>query len=77
MMARPKLSYSDNIFQLCSAAFSVVSNLKRVGCGDGDGSDSISVIMVNGFAGHSSVYVRWVTFCCVWGFYISLSFAIC
>ena len=54
MMALPRLLSSDKICQLCSAAAQDVSNLKRVGCGGGEASPSISLITVNGFDGHSS-----------------------
>ena len=64
-IALPRLSSSDNIFQLCSAAAEDVSNLKRDGCGVGEGSLRISRITVNGFWGHSSVRVESLCVCVV------------
>ena len=52
VLARPRWSYSERIFQLCFAASSDVSNLKRAGCNEGDVYPRISVMIVNGFLGH-------------------------
>ena len=55
MIALPRLSSSDRMLQLCSAALSVVVNRKRDGCGEEDGADRIPRITVIGFSGHSSL----------------------